>query len=407
MEEDVIPLFARQAIYDADCKVVAYELLFRSSDTNQSLLDEQCEESGDKATTDVITQYFANISLDKISSNRKIFINFTRNHLLNLVPELLPSDKLVVEILEHLTIDEPLIEAIHQLRQKNYVIALDDFIYKKEIDPLLPHADIIKVDVLGMSQDDIKKQFELINHFEGKLLAEKVEDEDQFNFCKSIGFDYFQGYFLSKPTLVKGRTINESKNNSLKLISELQKPDVEISDIEKIISHDPMLAYRIMLIANSAGLGSGMKMKSLRDAIVRLGINLIKNWISLLLLSKLDNTPADLVETTVIRAKMCESLGKVLKGVDASSCYTIGMLSTLQSIMKIPLTEITSKMGLSDEVVDALLHEKGKLGEILKFVKAYEKGDFSTLDFEIIDEEEYQKIYLDCLAYAETIMHFM
>ncbi len=183
--------------------------------------------------------------------------------------------------------------------------------FREEIIPLIQLADYIKVDVLNLRKHQIQEQIApLKDIFTGKLLAEKIEDRAVFKHCVDLGFDYFQGFFLNKPDPLKGQALTENKTHLLKLLNELNNEDVAIERIEEIILQIPKLSYRILRLTNSAALYMGKKIDSLLDAMKQLGLIQIRNWIILLLLASLDDLAPDLLERTLIRAKMCESLQK-------------------------------------------------------------------------------------------------
>lgn len=316
-------LLARQGIYNKNGSVHAYELLYRDGDALTARVDNLNPLSGDSATSSVIAQLFANMDMNAIIGNKRAFINFTRNHLLDEIPLLLPKSRIVVEVLETVTVDQQLIANLEALSKLGYEIALDDFIFQDETRPLIELANIIKIDVLNQSNEQIVERIKPLKGFQGKLLAEKIENKNQFNFCVELGFDYFQGFFLNKPDPFKGQVITENRIHLLKLLAELNDYDVPLQRIEEIILQIPKLSYRILRLSNSASLYTGKKIESLMDAISQLGLLQIRNWVSLLLLASLDDVAPDLLERTLIRAKMCESLVRKLGSGNPLQALTI------------------------------------------------------------------------------------
>lgn len=198
MESIDIPLFARQAIYDNQCKVTAFELLFRQSDINECVIDNYDAESAEKATSNVLSEFFSNVPVEEVVGDKKAFINFARKNLLSDLPYILPKERIVIEILETVDCDEELISALKKLKNHGYTIALDDFEYNDKNKELLEFADIVKIDILNKSNEEIKQCFQQVEHFKGDLLAEKVEDVNQFEYCNSLGFKLFQGFFFKQ-----------------------------------------------------------------------------------------------------------------------------------------------------------------------------------------------------------------
>lgn len=398
-------LLARQGIYNKNSSVWAYELLYRNGDAQTANVDNMHEASGDAATSSVITQLFTNLNMDTIIGNKRAFINFTHNHLVHQVPNLLPKNRIVIEVLETVAIDKPLIDNVSKLSQSGYKIALDDFIFREELIPLIEIADIIKIDVLNLNKRQIAEQlYPMQNRFKGKFLAEKIEDKDQFNNCIDLGFDYFQGFFLNKPDSLRGQAITENKSNLLRLLAELNDDQVPIERIEKIILQIPKLSYRILRLANSGLLYTGRKIESLMDAITQLGLLQIRNWLSLLMLASLDDVVPDLLERTLIRAKMCEYLAKATGFSNPHQAYTVGILSTLDAILNEPMPSLLSKIQLSDVLNEALLNHHGELGQLLKFTIDYEEANFNQLENTSVQFEEFTKSYLQGIEHANNVI---
>lgn len=397
-------LLARQGIYDKHGSVHAYELLYRNGDTPTANVDHLDDLSGEAATSSVITQLFANLDMDSILGNKPAFINFTYNHLIQQIPKLLPKNLIVVEVLETVVIDQPLISSLIALKKEGYKIALDDFIFREEASPLVEIADIIKIDVLHLNQEQIQQQLAPLEGFKGKLLAEKIEDKDQFLCCIALGFNYFQGFFLNKPDLQKGHAITESKIHLLRLLAELNDENVSLKRIEEIILQAPKFSYRILRLANSAFFSKGRKIESLMDAIVHLGLIQICNWLNLLMLSSLDDLVPDLMERTLIRAKMCESVAKILGSTNPHQAYLVGMFSTIDAMLNESMPSLLAKIQLSETLNEALLNHEGELGRILKLTLDYENGNFSLLENSPLNDEDLINAYIDAIEHANSVL---
>jgi EAL and modified HD-GYP domain-containing signal transduction protein len=398
-------LLARQAIFNKKGAVWAYELLYRSGDSLVSDVNNLNQASGDAATSSIITQLFSNLDMNSIIGKKQAFINFTYNHIIQQIPALLPKNRVVIEVLETVVVDDALIEGLKKLSSLGYKIALDDFLYREEIAPLISLADIIKIDVLNLNRIQIEEQITpLRTMFSGKLLAEKIEDHSQFDVCMELGFDYFQGFFLNKPDPFKGKIITENKTHLLRLLGEINNTKATIKEVENIILQIPKLSYRILRLTNSVAFYNGKKIDSLMDAIMQLGLVQIHNWIILLLLASLDDIEPDLLERTLIRAKMCESLAKITGHCNPNQAYTVGILSTLDAILNEPMNSLLAKIELSEVLNEALLHHVGGIGTILKFAIDYEEANFKQLQYSGINNDDLVRSYLDGIAYANSVL---
>ena len=388
----------RQPIYDSDLKVVAHELLFRSHDTDKSDVDD-----GEQATTQVILNAFLEIGLNRLIGNGLAFINLTRSFFLGDYPIPLPKERVVLEVLEDIDIDDEFIAAVQKLSDQGYTIALDDVVNPEDVAPLLEIADIVKLEILGSDPADIRQYTNYLRPYNVKLLAEKIETNEEFELCKILGFEYFQGYFLNRPNIVEGQRIPESRLTILQLLSELQKPDLEIRGLEKIISRDVSLSYKLLRLINSATFGTKERVGSLLQALTLLGIRQIKQWVSLIFLSKIEDKPRELLVTSIMRAKMCEILAKALKYKNPDTGFTVGLFSVLDALLDLKLEDILAQLPLSDEINDALLHGEGRFGLLLKSVIAYEKGDWDNIKGLKLNKKIIIDAYLQSLDWTNTV----
>ncbi|MFC3909817.1 EAL and HDOD domain-containing protein [Legionella dresdenensis] len=407
MEQTISTLIARQEIYDRSRNVCGYELLYRDGERNESHIDPDDESEGEHATSYVISHLFANLDMDMVLGSQPAFINFTRNSLLARIPLLLPRERVVIEFGD-IQIDDELIEAVTVFSKRGYKIALDDFIYRDELKPLIAIANIIKIDVLHQNDQQIKKQLLCVpGDFQGKLLAERVETREQFDICKALGFHLFQGFFLNQPNLIQGHILSENKIYLLRLLAELHNPEVKMQRVEEIILQIPKLSYRILRLANSASMYMGKKIDSLMDAIQQLGLIQIRDWICLLLVSSLDDISPDLLERTLIRAKMCQLLAKKARSANPHQAYTVGMLSTLDAILNEPMPSLLAKIHLSEGLNKALLYHKGVLGTLLANAQDYERGYFTKLQYTDFTDQDYSEAYLQGIEYANEVMQIL
>ena len=217
----------------------------------------------------------------------------------------------------------------------------------------------------------------------------------------------FQGFFLNKPDSVKGQPMTENKAQLIMLLNELSNENIFIERVAEIILQTPKLSYKILRLANSASLFVGMKIDSLRDAITLLGLTQIRNWVSLLMLASIDEIAPDLIERTVIRAKMCEFVSKEIKYPNPHQAYTVGILSTLEGILNEPMAVLLSKIRLCDSINDALIHQSGELGWILSLSIDYETGNFDRLEQSKISPDVLMKYYLQGIEYASNMKGLM
>lgn len=385
-------LLARQPIFDRDLNVYAYELLFRSDEQNQAVFTD-----GDAATSQTIVNAFLELGLDQVVGDRLAFINLTRKFLTN--PEILVSLKkrVVLEVLEDIDPDQEVVTALRRLFIAGFSIALDDFVFRDEMYPLVRLAHIIKVDVRQWSPAELAAQVAKLSRYGSALLAEKVETHAEFDYCKELGFRYFQGYFLSRPNIVQGARPPTNKLAILELVSKIQDPDIELHELERIIKHDVSLSYRILNFINSASAGMTQRVDSIRDAILLTGLRRIRIWVSMLLLCKLDDKPSELLRTALVRARMCELLG----GDAPEQFFTVGLFSTLDALLDCELPQAVAALRLEGSLTDALLSHRGVTGEALASVLAWERGEVEQAIRLGYPMEILRQAYVDALLWAD------
>ena len=386
----------RQPIFDRNLEVFAYELLFRSGIENRA-----GEFDGDQATSQVIVNAFIEIGLDHIVGTQLAFINLTRSFVTSSAPLPFPKERVVLEVLENIHPDAEVIAGVRSLVAQGYNVALDDFVFNENLRPLIEVANIVKIDLMSVSRDELKEHVDILRQYPAKLLAEKIETQDDFEYCKALGFDYFQGYFLSRPNVVQSQQLPPNRIAVLQLLSKLQNPDTDAAEIEQLISQDIALSYKMLRYINSAFFALPRKIDSIRQAVVYLGARAIKGWVTLLVVAGLGNKPAELVTQAMQRAKMCELLAQTAKRPHTESYFTVGLFSLLEALMDTPLDKILESLPFSEDIRNALLRQEGPYGEALACVIAYEKGDFNRAWFDRLAPSQMTDAYLASARWAD------
>ncbi len=371
---------ARQPIFDPDRRVYAYELLFRASASAPaaSLVD------GNAATRAVIANALFTFGIRDILSGRPGFFNFTREHLLMDYTGILDPRQTVIEVLETVDPDEEVIRACRRLKAQGYTLALDDFIAKDLANPLGELADIIKVDFRGTTQAE---QGLVAGHFRRRgvrLLAEKVETAEEFSFARQQGYSLFQGYFFARPETMTGKRVPESKKQYHSLLCALNRPDFDFQEVEAAIKYDLSLTHKFLLFLNSANFGFRQRIRSIRHALVLLGEQQVRTWVSLAVVASMGaDKPPELIVTGTIRARFCERLGAVAGlGERGNSLFLVGLFSVMDALMGMPLEEVLAGLPMEQDVLDVLLGECGdgnRLVQVHALVLAYERGEWAKV----------------------------
>lgn len=385
----------RQPIFDQHKIVYAYELLFRSGSENSANIVD-----GNQASTQVMINALTDFGLDSIVGKHRAFINLTRELLVDDLIQLLPCERVVLEILEDITVDKELVNAVQKLSTQGYIIALDDFTYSDDLRPLVEIADIIKLDVMAMTDNEIEKQVQFLRSFDTLLLAEKVETMEQFSFLKTLKFDYYQGYFLSKPSIIKGKRTPTNKLSILQLLSKLARAETEHSEIESLISQDVTLSYKILRYINAACFALPRKIASINEAIIYLGLSNIRRFASMIAMTGFNDQPHEILLTALIRARMCELLAKAAGHENTDTYFTLGLFSSLDIMLLMPMIKLVDELPLGEDLTQALLGADGQLSEALRCVLAYERQQWQVVKFNGLSAEEISNIYLQAVQWG-------
>ena len=396
---------ARQAIFDVNKEVVAYELLFR----NSSNINKFISIENSNPTLDVIRNSFSIIGLDKVTGGKLAFINFDETLIKSGFIEAFSKDCIVVEVLETVKPDNEIIECCKNLKAKGYIIALDDFKYNEEFDELIKYIDIIKVDFIITKGKERKEIMHRIKNQNIKFLAEKVETEEEYKEAVGYGYSYFQGYFFCKPVIISGKDISGYKFTYMNLIKELDKENINIKNIENLIKNDVSLSYKLLKAANSAHYSMKRKITSIADAIMIIGLKELKKWIFLMTLENMgENNIDELVKMSLLRASFGELLSnKIQPKVSGFDAFLTGLFSLMDALMNIPIENILSELPISKDVKDALLGNENMLSDLLKLIMKYEKGDWKGVNELIekfgLDEKFVSSCYFEAIQSLKSL----
>lgn len=373
---------ARQPIFDTKRRVYAYELLFRSGLHNYFDSDDH-----DQAAASVIANSNLLFNLSEMTGSTKAFINCTRRVLLEDMMTTLPRQQAVVEVLEDVEPDAEMIKACRRLKQQGYTLALDDFVYHQNYEPLLDIADIIKVDFLLSDVEEQERLARMMIPRGIKMLAEKVETHEVYDQAKAMGYQLFQGYFFAKPVIISRKDIPTNKVQFLRILKDIHAEEVDFKKLAQAIQSEVSLSYKLLKLINSAAFALRHKVTSILQALSLLGLREIRSWVSLLSISSMaDDKPAELVVSSLLRARLCEQLAQPCKmGDRQSDLFLMGLFSLLDVIMSRPIDEILEEITLEEDLLEALTGQPGVLRNILDLAIAMEKGQWeqvSTLSAE-------------------------
>jgi EAL and modified HD-GYP domain-containing signal transduction protein len=371
---------ARQAIFDRARRVHGYELLFRSDGVHNQF--DGSDPSA--ATAEVLANSILVIGLDNLVGDKLAFVNFDREILLKDWHAVLPKSQAVIEILETVEPDVDLVAACRKLRAQGYQIALDDFVLRDGYEPLLGLANMLKIEIRGLPQSEQETLVESYHARGLTMLAEKVETYDEFAWARKTGYDYFQGFFFARPSMIRAKLIPAAKANCLHLFREAMRPDLDLRRLEDAISVDVALAYKLLRYVNSALFSRPSQIQSIRHALTFLGDADLRRWITLAAMPRLaENKTPELVTCSLIRARFCEIAARLAGDQLAEQAFLMGLFSLLDALIDRPLEEILEEVALAPSIAAALLEiapEADLLTTIYQLALHYEIADWEAVD---------------------------
>ncbi len=368
---------ARQPILDSNRGIFAYELLFRDSPEGRVAVIE----NGVRETAQVLENVLNNIGLSRLVGNHKVFINCSREMLLDNIFGPLDSDRFVLEILETVPAEAPVISVVRNYFDRGFEFALDDVVFEPEyvsrIEPFFPYVKYVKLDLAENTPEALSAAVPYFKKRGMILLAEKVETEEDFKTRLSEGYDLFQGYFFAKPEIVRGKRMDGSLSSILHLIQFLRS-DATLAEIEKAFLKQPALAKSLIQYANSQKSFRRHPVETVQDAIAWLGVPHLQDWLMLLLYAQPEMGRCEqgsaLFQNVSQRARFLESLAEAIdpEGPLSGQAFIMGIISRMDALVKAPMPAILEDLEIDKEISGAILHGSGKLGTLLALAEAVE-----------------------------------
>jgi len=390
----------RQPIYTRDLDVYAYELM--SHPVNQSDADNI---DSDKATSQVIINAFMEIGIDKLVGNKIAFLTLTEHFLQSDYELPLPADRVILKIPAYVNITEEVIAGAKRLTEAGFKLALDNYLQHPSLQPLASMASIIDINIENLPAAEIRDHLKVLKKLHPIILADHVKTHDEYDTCREVGVDYIQGYFLNRPRIVSGESLDSNQMSIINLLSTLHNPETDTDTIVDVISKDVALSYKILQLMNSAFFSRSTKIESIQHATVMLGRKQLCTWASMMALSGMDDKPREQVRISMVRARSCELLAEKAGMKQTDSFFTVGMFSSLDLLMNRSLEELISPLPLADNITAALLNREGELGNALNCTLAQEEGDWINIRFADLSTDDLSDVNIEAINWAEDVLN--
>lgn len=394
----------RQPILDGKQRIVAYELLFRHSASAQDAVIEDDL----KSCARVLVNTMSDMGAQWLLGDKLAFINVSEELLHSEFLELLPPQRTVLEVLETVSASEAVIQRLKELRQQGFQIALDDYVHSPETIPLLQCANYVKLDIQDHGLEGAGKILTQLKNLPLKLVAEKVESHEEYETCKKLGFQFFQGFYFAHPETLTAKVINPSYASVLDLLNMVSK-DAEVKDVETGFKRDPALSFKLLRYINSVGFGLSCEIQSIRHALTILGTKQLYRWLTLLMVTAGENATAPaLMKTAITRGRLTELLGSdYFEKSDRDNLFIVGVFSLLDAMLEMPMDQVLEKVLLPEPVTDALLNREGMYGPFLQLAEACEGADSKQIEqlAESLqyDPEKVNNCHIAALAWVENL----
>lgn len=397
---------ARQPIFTIEKNIFGYELLFRLGLENAFP-----DIDGDIATSNVLANTFFSFEFKEILGDKPGLINFTKELILQKTPLLFPQQHIIIEVLENIEPDKDIIEALELFKEKGFNIALDDFIYHEKFKPMMELCRIIKFDLFETPLESLSEIVrDIQTNYDITLLAEKVETYEEFKLAKEMGFKLFQGYFFAKPEILSKKEISSNQVIKLKLISEAGRKELDLNKIGDMIKKDVAVSFKLLKFINSAYFNRPTPINTIKDAITFLGVDELRKFINVVAVSDLnENKPNELIRASVIRARMCEQCGSIIKThFTTDELFTLGLFSSMDAMLDSEMEQILKNISFSDKIKTALLGQDKNFKKIVNIVINFEKGSWDSSFYKIISntpiEKKLPEFYLDAIRMADSFL---
>ncbi len=398
----------RQAIKDLQTdEIVGYEFLIQED--QGSLYNP----SADSVAANTMVAFLSENS-DRIFKDRKTFMTFTPTLLFRNTPKIFDKDKVVIQIGDNIIIHALAGILISKYRDEGYSFAINDFQFTPKYFSILEHADYIKMDISNKMDEEqmrsVSNVVDMAHGFQKKFIATGVNSREVYDCALKLEVDYVEGNYISDRMTAKTGKMEFMQGNLYQLIVEITKDEPDIGELEEIITRDASLTYALLKMANSPYFAVHQETTSVRQALIRVGINQLKQWIYLLSFEdKQENSSEEVLKTSFMRANFASALVKKLRQfpINSSDAYLMGMFSTLEYMIDASIEDILFEIPIIEEVKNALISKEGPAGRLYELILCYENAQWAEIQT-IADElgiktNEMAQIYMDSVEEVNNI----
>lgn len=391
----------RQPVLDGKMQVFAYEVQFSPKGTHKA------DEKSLAAIKDFMQKLEADIGFQAVVGRHKAILR---------VPEELThpdhypameNTMLMVQVSNDILKNIQVLRNLKEAKVRGFNIVLHGYQGGESDNKLANVSDFVKVDVSAISEIELKQIIEYFADKHQKLIADKVETQEQYEYLIKLGFEYCQGNFFTNPSMINGTKLTGNKLTLLQLMTKVNDPTTDFDVLSDIISQDVGLSHKLLVAINNPANLIPVRVESIAEAIKFMGLKRLKFWVNLLLLSGMEEASQELLINSLLRAKFCELIAESIgHSADKDSFFLVGLLSNLGAFFRVPLAEIIQEMPLSDELINALIDRQGDMGLCLNLYEEHEKGADYVLPTALqnLSMNQFNQSFIAASAWAQKVI---
>lgn len=376
-------MLSRQPIYSATMGVAAYELRTQGSEPT-------------------IFGMLTDAGLDLVVGEHPGLVSLTPDTLAEGLWKTIPKSRVMLGYFHDFPPSSVTAQLLSKLTNEGYRLGLSADLNPQTMAMLDSPDNAVKLDVTKYLPEELEKRVNDLRKYKCKILAERVDTLDDLEFCKALEVDFYQGHFLFRPASQQ-KQIPVNRLNMMRLLSQLQNPQIMIPDVEKLVSQDVALSYKLLRYANSASVALPKAVHSVGHAVRLIGLEMLRTWASALLLSTVDDKPRELMMTALVRARMCQLLGESFRAIAKESFLSAGLLSVLDALLDCPMETALAELPLADDIKEALINRSGPIGHALRCTIAYERAEWDEVEFNGMPPESIRDRYMEAISWARQV----
>lgn len=349
-----------------------------------------------------------NIGFADLTAGKPVFYQAPIEALkLELLPKIEPLSRLVVEVDISLLNNKAALQAVREMIQAGVQIAAQDYTPNTEHEKLLSIARLVKVNASDLESLDLQRLINEMSEKNVRVVVTGVDTEEVYQQLKERGAIYFQGYFFTNPIISTHKEPAANKLAMLKLLAEVNDPEVSFERLTETIGADVGLTHRLLIAINHPKNNLSHVVESLKEAVTMMGLKRLKFWVNMLMLSDAEDVPLELLVVALVRAKFLENVAQAIgQPDDKDRFFMVGLFSTLNAFLKTPMVDIVDELPLSEQLKQALVNHQGMMGKALFLVRALEQGNTQLVmaGFEGMDIMALSSNYMSANGWAQNTL---